>query len=78
MIVGFVRAITWIIFPFIVISKCNQIARVSRESLRELQGIRLHLASPLKDAPPPPSVAAADVQIADARPDACKQGMEAL
>lgn len=53
MIVGLVLAITWIIFPFIVISKCNKIAHVARQILYELQYARVHSTPPPTPQVPP-------------------------
>ena len=50
-ILGLVLAITWIVFPFIVISKCNQLARIAGAIHQELKSIRAET----KPAASPPS-----------------------
>jgi uncharacterized membrane protein YciS (DUF1049 family) len=52
-IIGVILAITWIIFPFLVISRLNHIEYASRQILQELKATRTQLAETAKSPAPP-------------------------
>jgi hypothetical protein len=61
-----VLAVTWIIFPFIVISKFNELIRINREILTELKtNHESRKAGTEKAAPPPLPKAEQDVYRID-------------
>lgn len=74
MIAGAILAITWIIFPFIVIAKCNEIAYIGRQILYELQCVRTQMPPAAPQIPP----AAPRTPIAPVDPPAIRKPLPPL